>query len=203
MTKGKKISLLISIILILIGAVIFATMGFNYDLAYGTGKRIVVPMKDDFAIEDYNNISKEVYGDAKVELISIFRDGVSITVKDTNDEQLDTLVSKVNEKYGYDYTRDELKVTEISKVEVLDILKQALIPVLTTLLIVLVYMMIRYRKMGLVNIILNLFLPVIIMQLLVLSIYLICRIPVTNILLPVLLTVYILSVIYSTKQLEK
>ena len=203
MTKAKKLSLLISIIVIVVGAILFAVMGFNYDLSYGAGKRIVVPMKNEFVLEDYKAISKEIYGDAKVETISIFKEGVSIKVKDTNDEQLDNLVSKVNEKYGYEYTSDDLTVTELPKVEVFDIIKQAIIPVVTTLLVILVYMIIRYKKQGLVNIILNLFVPAILAELLVLAIYLICRIPVTNMLLPVMLTAYIASVIYSTKQLEK
>lgn len=203
MTKIKKVSLLISMIIIVVGVVIFATIGFNYNLSYGNGKRIVVPMNDDFAIEDYKNISQEIYGDAKVELISVFKEGVSITVKDTNDEQLDMLVSKVNEKYGYDYTRDELEILDVSKVEFLDIIKPTIIPMLTTILIILVYMIVRYKKQGLVKIILNLFLPVIIMQLLVLSIYLICRVPLTNMLVPILLTVYAISIMYSVKQLEK
>lgn len=203
MTKIKKVSLLISMIIIVVGVVIFATIGFNYNLSYGNGKRIVVPMNDEFAIEDYKNISQEIYGDAKVELISVFKEGVSITVKDTNDEQLDMLVSKVNEKYGYDYTRDELEVLDVSKVEFLDIIKPMIVPMLTTILIILVYMIVRYKKQGLVKIILNLFLPVIIMQLLVLSIYLICRVPLTNMLVPILLIVYAISVMYSVKQLEK
>lgn len=203
MTKAKKISLLISIIVIVIGAVLFAIMGFNYDLSYGAGKRIIVPMKNDFSVKDYNLIAKEIYTDNKVEIISVFKEGVSIKVKDTNDEQLDNLVSKINEKYGYEYTRDDLEVTEIAKVKIFDIIKQAIIPVLTTLLIVLAYMIIRYKKQGLVKIILNLFVPVIFIELLVLAIYLICRIPVTNLLLPVMLTAYIISIVYSTKQLEK
>ncbi len=202
MTKAKKITLLISIILIIIGAVLLVVMGFNYDLSYGTAKRIIVPMKDDFVLEDYNSIAKEIYNDVKVESVSVFREGVSIKVKDTNDEQLDNLVAKVNEKYGYEYTRDDLEVTELPKVEVWDILKQALIPVITTLLVILVYMLIRYRKFGIIHITLNLLVPVVLTQLAVLSIYLICRIPVTNILLPVVLTAYAISLIYSAKQLE-
>ena len=117
MTKAKKISLLVSIAVILVGAVMFAIMGFNYDLSYGTAKRIVVPMKDDFAIEDYKSFAKEIYGEAKVEVISVFKEGVSIKVKETSDEQLDKLVSKVNEKYNYEYTKEDLKVTELPKVE--------------------------------------------------------------------------------------
>ena len=105
--------------------------------------------------------------------------------------------------YYIEYTSDDLTVTELPKVEVFDIIKQAIIPVITTLLAILVYMIIRYKKQGLVNIILNLFVPAILAELLVLAIYLICRIPVTNMLLPVMLTAYIASVIYSTKQLEK
>lgn len=203
MTKAKKIGLLISIIAIIIGAVLFVIKGFNYDLYYGNAKRIVVSMKDDFSLEDYKSMTKEIYGETRVETISVFKEGVSIKVKDTNDEQLDNLVSKINEKYGYEYTRDDLKVTELSKVEVFDIIKQAIIPVLTTLLIVLAYMIIRYKKQGLVKIVLNLFIPVIFIELLVLAIYLICRIPVTNLLLPIMLTAYIISIVYSTKQLEK
>lgn len=202
MTKAKKITLLVSVILIIIGAVLFAVMGFNYNLSYGEAKRIVVPMKDSFDLKDYNSISREIYGKSEVQAISIFKEGVSIKVKDTNDEQLDTLVSKINEKYGYEYKREDLEVTSLPKVEVLNILKQAIIPVITTLLIVLVYMLIRYRKMKPLNIILNLLVPVILTQLTVLAVYLICRIPVTNMLLPVLLTAYVVSIIYSAKQCE-
>ena len=197
MTKAKKLSLLISIILVIIGAILFAVMGFNYDLSYGQAKRIVVPMKDDFVLEDYKAIAKEIYGNAKVETISVFREDVSIKVKDTTDEQLDSLIAKINEKYGYEYTKDDLTVTELSKVEVIDIMKPAIIPVMITLLIALVY-----KKMGVLHIILNLLVPVVIMQLLVFAIYLICRIPVTNILLPVSLVVYAISLIYSAKQCE-
>lgn len=203
MTKAKKISLLISVILIIIGAIMFVVMGFNYDLSYGQAKRIVVDMKDDFELDDYKSIAKEIYGEAKVEMISTFREGVSIKVKDTTDEQLDNLVSKINEKYGYEYKKEDLKVTEIARIEVLDIIQQAIIPIATSLLVSLIYMLIRYRKDGIVHIILNLLIPTIIAQLVVLAIYLICRIPVTNILFPVLLTVYALSLIYSAKQLEK
>ena len=193
MTKAKKISLLVSIVLIVIGAIIFATMGFNYDLSYGEAKRIRVPMKNDFAIEDYKAIAKEIYGNAQVETISVFREGVSIKVKDTSDEQLDTLVSKINEKYGYEYKREDIQVMQVSKVEVISIIKQATIPIIITLLVVFVYMIIRYKKLGILHVLLNLLVPAIITQLLVLSVYLICRI---------LLTGYAVSIIYSTKQCE-
>lgn len=202
MTKAKKVVLLISIILIIIGAVLYAVMGFNYNLSYGPAKRIIVPMKNDFVLDDYKSLAKEIYGENIVESISVFKEGVSIKVKDTNDEQLDTLVSKVNEKYGYEYKREDLEVTELSKVEVLSILKQVFIPIITTLLVVFVYMMIRYRKLNLLKVLLNLLVPVFLAQLVTLAIYLICRIPVTNMLLPVLLTVYAVSVIYSAKQCE-
>lgn len=202
MTKAKKITLLISIILIIIGAIIYAVIGFNYNLSYGTAKRIVVSMKGDFVLDDYKSMAKDVYGESKVETISIFREGVSIKVKDTNDEQLDTLISKINEKYGYEYKKEDLKVTELPKVEVYSILKQVIIPLVITLLIVLIYMMIRYRKINSLTIVLNLILPVILAQLVALAIYLIFRIPVTNMLLPVMLTAYIVSIIYSAKQCE-
>lgn len=203
MTKAKKIGLLVSIAIIVVGIIIFATIGFNYNLSYGTAKRISVEMKDNFNLEDYKAISKEIYGNAEVEAISVFNEGVSIKVKDTSDEQLDTLVSKINEKYGYEYTREDLKVTELPKVEVFSIIKQIILPVVITLLIVLAYMLIRYRKMGILHIVLNLIIPAVLVELLVLAIYLICRIPVTNILSPILLTVYLISLIYSAKEIEK
>lgn len=202
MTKAKKISLLVSVILIVVGIIISATAGFNYGLSYGNSKRIVISMKDKFEINDYKSITKEVFGNSIVETTSVFNDTVSIKVKEATDEQLDNLVVKVNEKYGYEYTRDDLQVTEVSNIKVFDILKQAIVPVLTTLLVILVYMIIRYRKQGLVYIILNLFIPVILSEGLLLAIYAILRIPVTNVLLPVALMVYIASIIYSTKQCE-
>lgn len=202
MTKAKKISLLVSVIIIVIGIIISATAGFNYGLSYGNSKRIVISMKDRFEINDYKSMTKEIFKNSIVETTSIFNDTVSIKVKEATDEQLDNLVTKVNEKYGYEYTRDDLQVTEVSNIKVFDILKQAIVPVLITLLIILAYMIIRYRKQGLVHIILNLFIPLILSEGLLLAIYAILRIPVTNILLPIVLMVYVASIIYSTKQCE-
>ncbi len=112
------------------------------------------------------------------------------------------MITKINEKYGYEYKREDIQVTEMPKVEFASIIKQAIIPIVITLLVVFVYMIIRYKKLGIFHVVLNLLVTAIITQLLVLSIYLICRIPVTNVLLPILLTVYAGSIIYSTKQCE-
>lgn len=203
MTKAKKISLVLSLILIIIGIVMFATLGFNYNLSYGAGKRIIVDMKDEFNLEDYKTIAKEIYGNAEIEAVTNFKDGVSIKVKDTTDEQLDNLASKINEKYGYEYTKDDLNVTEVSKINVWNILKQAIFPIITATLIVAVYMIVRYRKESIFKTCFNSIIPEVISILLVLSVYLIFRIPVTNILLPVVLAAYSLSVIYSALQFEK
>lgn len=203
MTKAKKMCILVSIVLIIVGIVLFAVMGFNYNLSYGDAKRITISMKDNFAIEDYKSISKEVFGDAEVEAISTFNSGVSIKVKDATDEQLDTLVSKINEKYGYEYTRDDLTVTKLAKIQVWDLLKQALIPIVSATLVIFVYILIRYRKESFAKLILNSFVPEILSVLLVLAVYLIFRVPVTNILLPVVLLAYALSVIYTALAFKK
>lgn len=203
MTKIKKVTLLISVVLIIVGIAIYAIIGFNYNLSYGVAKRIVVPMKGDFTIEDYKSMAKEIFSKAEVEAISIFKDGVSIKVEDVNDEQLNNLTSKINEKYGYEYTKDDLTVTELPKVEVSRLLREAIIPMVVTLLIILAYMIVRYRKSKLLQIISNLVITVVLAQMLVLAIYLIFRIPVTNILLPILLTAYVISLVYCAKQCEE
>lgn len=203
MTKAKKIFLLVSIVLIVVGIVLYFVMGFNYNLEYGDAKRITVSMKDDFSLEDYKSFAKEIYGNAQVEAISTFKSGVSIKVKDTNDEQLDKLVSKINEKYGYEYTKDDLKVTKLTQIKIWDLLKQALIPVVSATLIIFVYILIRYRKQSFIKLLLSSFVPEVLSVLLVLSVYLVFRIPVTNMLLPIILSAYAISVICTARQFKK
>lgn len=199
MSKAKKMTLLISIVLIIIGAVMYVAMGFNYNLSYGESKRIVVNMKNDFALEDYKTMAKEVYGTAIVETISEFREGVSIRVKESTDEQLDSLVAKINEKYGYEYTKEDISITNVPKVEVINIVKPVIVPMIVALLIILVYTVIRYRKSGILKVALNVLIPAVLSQLIVLAIYSICRIPVTNVLLPLLLAAFAVSLVYSAK----
>lgn len=199
MTKAKKIGILVIVLVILVGAVMAVTMGFNYNTEYGNGKRIEVETKKDYELKDIKSIVKEVYGNANVEMQGQYRNGFSIKVKDTTDEQRTTLATKLNEKYGYEYTIDNIVVTNIGKVEVLDIVKPYIAPLCIATGIVVVYMMIMYRNNGVVKVILHTIITAILSVLVVLSVYAIARIPVTNVLMPIVLICYSIALIYNVK----
>ena len=203
MTKAKKICLVLGILVIIIGIIVYAALGFKFDLQYGAGKRIAVEMKNDFDVKDIKSIAYEIYGVYDVEVITNFKDAFMLKVQDTNDEQLDKLANKINEKYGYSYTKDDIKVTETALVNFFDILKKVLIPMLISTIVITAYMMIRYRKENIFKVLLNSIIPELLSVLFVLAIYAIFRIPVNNLLLPILLTSFAISVIYSTLQYEK
>lgn len=203
MTKAKKIGLIVIAVIIVVGAVMAATMGFNYNTEYGSGKRIEVETKQDYKVSDIKAIVKEVYGNANLEVQGQYRNGFSIKVKDTTDEQRTTLATKLNEKYGYEYTIDDIVVTNIGKVEVIDIIKPYIVPLCVSTGIVVLYMVIMYRKNGIVKVILHTLITAILSILVVLGVYAIARIPVTNILMPIVLIFYSVALIYNVKCIQE
>ena len=77
-------------IVILIGAIIIATAGFNVDLSYKGYNLIDVSIGQDFNVSDIKAITNEVFGKSKVEIQKAgdFKDNVVIKVSgDVTNEQ--------------------------------------------------------------------------------------------------------------------
>lgn len=115
MNKSRNIKIIAGIVIVLIilaGMYIAGSVGFNFDLRYEKSKRIDVSIGHEFKIEDIRNITNEIFPNQRVILqkVELYEDMVAVTVSEASDEQLDALVSKINEKYEKELTKNDLNI---------------------------------------------------------------------------------------------
>lgn len=205
MLKNKKILAVLTIVLVIIiaGIAVLFTKGMNYSLAYGNNTTIELYLETDFEDSDVQNIIKEVFGnDIETRQVNNLRYDILIIAKSASDEQLDNLVSKVNEKYGLELKKDSLLVTNNVEINGMDLISPYILPVAITTVAILAYFIIRYKKLGIYNISLVTILTIVLTQLLVLSVYTIARLPINEYTMPISMIVYLISVIILTEKFE-
>ena len=98
----KKKVFIGSIVLILVGIIVVVAAGFNVDLQYRAHKSIIVPIGQNVNMSDITAITNEVFGKGKavVSMAGLYNDEVVIDIADVNDDQINSLKNKINEKYN-------------------------------------------------------------------------------------------------------
>ncbi len=206
MLKNKKILalLIIALIIIIAGVAVLFTKGINYSLAYGNNTTIELYLETDFEDSDIQNIIKEVFGnEIETRQVNNLKRDILIITKSASDEQLNSLVSKVNEKYGLELKTDNLLVTKNVEINGMDLIDPYILPVAITAVLILVYFIIRYKKLGIYNISLITIFTVVLTQLLLLSVYALVRLPINECIMPISIIIYLISVIVLTEKFEK
>ena len=138
-----------------------------------------------------------------IQKVEVFEDTVSILAKEMTEEQKGNLIHKVNEKYGLELTTDSIQITNIPHTRGRDIVRPYIMPFAIATIIILVYMTIRYYKLGMMKTLLETVALLIAAQATLLSIMAIARIPIGRITIPLVLAVYVLSLIAITSCFEK
>ena len=182
-TKMKnKILYIIMAIIIIAGIVVGCTAKFKFSLAYDDSNRIEVYIGKD---------------DVLVQKIEFFNDSVAITVRESNDDQLNNLVTKINEKYETSLTKDDLTVVEIPHYRGRDLMANYVWPIAISAVLIIAYEAIRFRKLGVVKVVAKLIIWPIVIEALYLSVLAIARIPISYYTLPlgIILAVLTLTVI--------
>ena len=123
---------------------------FNFSLAYDDSNRIEVYLGKDYSKSDIESIAKEAFGtnNVLVQKIEFFNDSVAVTVREQNDEQLENFVNKLNEKYETELEKDDLTIVKIPHYRGRDIMERYFVPILISAIIIIIYELIRYRKIG-------------------------------------------------------
>ena len=205
--KNKKIIIGILIAIILIaGIAITLTIGLNFDLNYQETKQIQLNLGTEFNKNDIKEITDEVFSGQKVmiQTVEVFKDAVSIRTTDITDEQKQSLIDKINEKYeSAEIEADSVEIETIPHTRGRDIVKPYIAPFALATFIILVYMAFRYKKIGSTKTILKTLGMVILMQAILLSIIAIARISIGRVTIPLVLGVYLLTLIGLTTSFEK
>lgn len=202
--KKVKIIAILSIIIIIAGIIMIMTKGYNFDLKYSDSKRILLNVGTTFNNQDIKSITDEVLGNQKVMIqkVEVFEDAVSITAEEITEEQKTNLINKMNEKYGTTTKAEDIEITTIAHTRGRDIIKPYIVPFLIATIIIVIYMMIRYYKLNAFKVLLKTVCMVIYTQIMLFSIIAITRIPIGRLTIPMVLTVYILTLVGCTSRFE-
>ena len=205
MTKKQKVLSIIIAVIIIAGAIVTGVMGLNYDLRYQETKRIELYISKNFEIADIKAITDEVMGKSPViiQKVEVYEDSVSITAKDITDEQKQSIIEKINEKYETELSADSTQIETIPHTRGRDIAKPYITPFIISTVIILVYVAIRYRKIGVLKTLLKTIVTSVVAQAVLLSIIAIARIPVGRLTIPMIVTVYMLTLVGLTTNFEK
>lgn len=203
--KKVKIIAILSIIIIIAGIIMIITKGYNFDLKYSDANRILLDIGTTFNNKDIKSITDEVLGNQKVMIqkVEVFEDAVSITAKEITEEQKNNLVTKINEKYETDLKAEEIQITNIPHTRLRDIMLPYVVPFVIAVVIVLIYMGVRYYKLGVGKVLAQTIGLLILTQALLFSVIAIARIPIGRLTIPMVLMVYMLTLIGITTKMEK
>ena len=203
--KSKQLKIILMLLVIIAGIVMIAVKGFNFDLKYQDTQRVELYLKTEFKISDIRQITDEVFGNQKVMIqkVEVFEDSVSITTTSISDEQKSNLITKINEKYGTELTAEDATVEDIGHTRGRDIIKPYIIPFVVAVIIVLIYLGIRYHKLSIAKVIAKSIGIMALAQILLFSVMAITRIPIGRLTIPMVILVYLLTLFGITNMFEK
>ncbi len=203
--KNKKIIYGIFVCIIIIGAIVTYFLKLNFALEFRPHTRMNIYIGKEYELEDIKQIAEEVFGTKNIiyQKIETFNEAVSIIVDEASDEEIDNLKNKIKEKYELETTNSLVQTIKIGNYRGRDIIKPYIVPVVIVTIILIIYVGIRYFKLGIWKTILTLGLRLIISQALLLSIIAILRLPIANYTMPVAIGVYILVAVLTVLGFQK
>ena len=202
MSKKSKIISIILIIIFIIAIVLTGIRGLNVDLNYSEGISILFNLDQQFNTKDIEKLAREIWPDGQiiVQKVEVYDETALIKVSSINDEQLTNLVSKINEQYGLELEQSDFTVQYNSNVQIRDIVKPYIVPMLITTALIVLYYSIRFRG---VKEILDLLIKLIFAEGILYSIYAIARLPIDVLTMPIGMLVFAGVTIYVTIKHEK
>ena len=202
MSKKSKIISIILIIIFIIAIVLTGIRGLNVDLNYSEGVSILFNLNRQFNAKDIESLAREIWPDGQiiVQKVEVYDETALIKVSSVNDENLQSLVDKVNEKYGLELQLSDISVQYNSNVQIRDIVRPYIVPMLITTALIVLYYSIRFRG---VKEILDLLIKLIFAEGILYSIYAIVRLPIDVLTMPIGMLAFAGVTIYVTIKHEK
>ena len=200
----KKIIYAVLICVIIAGIVIIATLGLNADIIYSKNVQIDVYIGKIVDIKDIESIAREVFLGERmiVQEIELFQDMVSITISDNRTEEelntkIEELNTKINEKYELENSVDDISVTHNPKIKLSSLIMPYALTIGISMIIILVFVGIRYKKLGVLKTLVTYILSIGAVEMILLSIIAITRLPINRFVIPVglLLLIVIITIL--------
>ena len=205
---NKKVFYAILICVIIAGAIVIATMGLKTDITYSKNLRLDIYLGNEYTKEDIEQVAKEVFGNERmlVQQIEYYGDMFSITISqevEEIDNKIEQLTNKLNEKFDLKLEKENITKVYQPHIRLSSVLMPYLLPIAISMIVVLAYVMIRFRKIGVWKTLALYVLTAAASELLYLSILAICRIPINRLVTPIGLAIYAIVITIITAKQEK
>ena len=200
----KIISIAIISLIIIAGIVVVYSWGFNKELRFEQGQRIDVMVEQKVDQEKIKGIAEEILGmHNMVQTVEIYEEMVTIRARTISEEQKNNIVNKIKEVYEFEQTAETTDINTVPATKFIDMYKQYIAPVAISIVLVSVYMVIRYYKKGMLKVFAKTLIIPTVAELLLLSWIAIARIPVGRFTPVLVLLIYVASIWYTMKKIEK
>lgn len=204
MKKKNVIILAIAMIIVIAGVIVASTIGFNKQLRYQDSQKIDIYVASEVDVDKIKSIANEVLGKQNmVQTIEIYQDMVTIRAKSISDEQKDSIVNKIKENYEFEQTAEKTEIKDIPATRIRDMFKKYVLPFVLSFIIILVYMVVRYRQKGILNVFAQTIAIPVLCEILLISLIAITRISVGVYTPTLVLVVYLASITYTVIKVEK
>lgn len=204
----KKIVFAVLAVIVSIGIIIIATVGFNVDITYSNHDEARIYIGKEYNQNEVNQIIKEVMQNEKIIIKKVekFNDSLVVKAKNISNEQVESLKQKIGEKYQIEDKTNIVTVSKVGNTRIRDLVKPYILPIIISTAIILAFMAIKYKKVGSMKVVLLQSMTLIIAAGLFLSVLAITRCPINKLFIPAGLTIYVLTLIATniglTKQIE-
>ena len=179
--------------------------GYNKELKFEKSQSIDIYVEQKVDESKIKNIVHEALGNANytVQTVEIYKDMVTIRSEQITEEQKNNIVNKIKENYEFKQTAEETTINTVPATRIIDMYKGYILPFTISGILVLVYMVIRYYKKGILKVLARTVAIPVFGELFLLSVIVIARIPVGRFTPILVIGMYIAAILIVIKENEK
>ena len=201
----KKILYTAVVMVIIIGIIVGKMKGFNFESIYSNRQEMILTTKTELDMSKVKEIVQSVFGDKQIKVQEVERFGTSVQIIATeiSDEEKQNIIDKINEEYNDDISSEDIKVMEVEHTKIKDIIKPYIIPGIITVIVILIYFLIMYNKLGIIKVGLKVILIPLITETTYYALIAITRIPLGRITNSIAVCLYVTSILILTLNFQK
>lgn len=205
----NKLLYLILIIVIIVGAIVYKVKGINKELNYSNRQEFEISAASTFDVSKVEEIVKSVITNRpiKVQKVERFENALEISSTEISEEEKENIINKINEEYNENISNENAKITSVTVTRLIDILMPYIVPATIAMVIVLLYFVILYNKIGITELLTKGIVLPILIELSYYALIVITRIPFGKITNSIAVVIFILTIgmltICFQKQKEK
>ena len=192
----NKLLYIVLIIVIIIGAIVYKAKGFNKELNYSNRQEFEISAASTFDVSKVESIAKEILSNRKVKVQKVerFDNALEIISTEISEEEKQNIINKVNEEYNENISNEGISIITITSTRVLDIFKPYVFTAIISLIIVMLYFLLLYNKIGIKTIFIKGVTIPILLELAYYAIILITRLPLGRVTNSIAVGAYLLTI---------